>query len=113
MSASHQGALETGSIAGEFLAQVVLEAIRRKLLSSEHFTTDGTLIDAWASIKSFGPRDGDGTPKDGEERGRNPSRDYHGERRTNETHVSRTDPDAAVPVTSSWRTAAGSQWTPC
>ena len=92
----NRGCVLNSEIASEFLAQVVLEAIRRKLLSSEHFTTDGTLIDAWASIKSFGPRDGDDTSKDGEERGRNPSRDFHGERRTNETHVSRTDPDARM-----------------
>jgi transposase len=86
----------SSEIASEFLAQVVAEALKRKLISSEHFTADGTLIDAWASIKSFRPREEDDTPKGDGERGRNVPRDFHGERRTNDTHASRTDPEARM-----------------
>jgi transposase len=73
----------------ELFEAVLRQARKRHLLSDEHFSVDGTLIDAWASHKSFRPRDeddGDG-PQSRE-------RDFHGERRTNETHVSKTDPDA-------------------
>jgi transposase len=83
-------------IASEFLAQVVLEARRRKLLSSEHFTVDGTLIEAWASTKSFRPRDEQDPPSGAAGGGRNVAVDFHGERRSNETHVSRTDPEARL-----------------
>ena len=84
-------------IAGEFLALVVQEAKRRKLLSTEHFTVDGTLIEAWASIKSFRPRDEDGGssgPRAGG--GRDVAVDFHGERRSNETHRSSTDPESRL-----------------
>ena len=60
-------------------------------MSSDHFSVDGTLIDAWASMKSFQPRDGSGPPKGP---GRNGDRDFHGQKRPNETHASTTDPDA-------------------
>ena len=66
----------------------------RKLLSSEHFSVDGTLIEAWASMKSFVPKDGANKPPKGG--GRNAGRDFHGEKRANETHVSTTDPDARL-----------------
>jgi hypothetical protein len=65
----------------------------RKLLSSEHFSVDGTLIEAWASVKSFVPKDGSNEPPNG---GRNAARDFHGEKRTNETHASTTGPDARL-----------------
>jgi Transposase domain (DUF772) len=65
----------------------------RRLLSSGHFSVDGSLIQAWASMKSFRPKDGDGTPPGG---GRNPSRDFRGERRSNASHGSTTDPDALL-----------------
>ncbi len=65
--------------------EVVLEADRRGLLSDEHFTVDGTLIEAAASLKSFKPRDGD-PPKTTDDDPGNPSVDFHGERRTNATH---------------------------
>ncbi|HNC31758.1 MAG TPA: IS5 family transposase [Cyclobacteriaceae bacterium] len=70
---------------------VLRQARKRHLLSDEHFSVDGTLIDAWASHKSFRPRDedDDGGPQSREV-------DFHGERRTNETHVSKTDPDAEL-----------------
>ena len=70
------------------------QADRRSLLSDEHFTVDGTLIEAAASLKSFKPRAGDPPPDDGD-RG-NPSVDFHGDRRTNGTHQSATDPEARL-----------------
>lgn len=65
-------------------------ARKRHLLSSEHFSVDGTLIQAWASQKSFRPRDGDDGGSSGKER------DFRGQRRTNDTHASTTDPDAEL-----------------
>lgn len=73
-------------------SEVVGLARQRDLLSDEHFSVDGTLIQAWASQKSFRPRDDkDGRPKGG---GRNAARDFHGKKRSNETHASTTDPEA-------------------
>lgn len=69
--------------------EVVLAADERGLLSDEHFTIDGTLIEAAASLKSFKPRDGKSAHKDDDDPG-NPSIDFHGERRTNATHQSTT-----------------------
>jgi transposase len=81
-------------VAREFLAVVLAEARRRKLLSEDHFTVDGTLLESWASLKSFQPKDGDGgTPTTGE---KNPDVDFHGEQRTNDTHQSTTDPEARL-----------------
>ena len=81
-------------VAREFLTVVLGEARRRRLLSEDHFTVDGTLLEAWASLKSFHPKDGgDGTPGAGE---KNPSVDFHGEKRTNDTHQSTTDPEARL-----------------
>jgi transposase len=80
-------------VAAQFFAAVREEAQRRRLLSSDHFTVDGTLLDAWASMKSVQPRDGSGPPTGG---GKNPAVDFHGQRRTNETHVSSTDPEARL-----------------
>ncbi len=60
---------------------------------SEHFSVDGTLLEAWASLKSFRPKDGSGEPP---APGRNGERDFHGERRRNDTHASTTDPDARL-----------------
>lgn len=76
-------------VSREFFGAVLREAKRRKLLSEDHFTVDGTLFEAWASMKSFRPRDeGDDGPVSG---GRNPSVDFHGEKRKNDTHRSTTD----------------------
>jgi transposase len=83
-----------GDLAAEFLATLLERPKVRRLLSSEHFSVDGSLVQAWASMKSFRPRDGDGTPSGGG--GRNPSRDFRGERRSNATHGSTTDPDALL-----------------
>ena len=81
-------------VAPQFFAQVLAEAGRRQLLSEEHFTVDGTLLEAWASVKSFRPRDGSGAaPTEG---GKDPSVDFHGEERLNETHASTTDPEARL-----------------
>lgn len=80
-------------VAREFLAALMkLKAVKR-LLSSDHFSVDGTLIDAWASMKSFRPKDGSGEPPGP---GRNGERDFHKEKRSNETHASSTDPDARL-----------------
>ena len=66
----------------------------KPLLSDEHFSVDGTLIEAWASMKSFRPKDGRDEPP---APGRNGERDFHGEKRRNDTHASTTDPRPAVP----------------
>jgi transposase len=82
-----------GDIARAFFERVLAQAKARQLLSGEHFTVDGTLIEAWASLKSFtakgtrpGPPDDPG----------NPTVDFHGERRSNATHASTTDPEARL-----------------
>ncbi len=80
-------------IAQGFLAALLALPRIKKLLSREHFTVDGTLLKAWASMKSFRPKDGSGNPPDG---GRNGERDFRGEKRSNETHASTTDPDARL-----------------
>jgi len=82
-----------GEVAGKFFAAVLADPQVKPLLSSEHFSVDGTLIEAWASMKSFRPKDGSGTPPGP---GRNGERDFHGEKRSNETHASTTDPDARL-----------------
>lgn len=81
-----------GDIAQAFFEAVLIHADTERLLSDEHFTVDGTLLEAWASQKSFRPRDQD-PPADG---GGNPTVDFHGQRRTNATHQSTTDPDARL-----------------
>src|SRR5713226_7557488 len=81
-------------VARRFFAAVTGEAKKRQLLSEEHFTVDGTLLEAWASLKSLRPRDEDiPKPKPG---GRNLDVDYRGERRGNETHASTTDSEARL-----------------
>lgn len=91
-------------VADAFFAEVVSEARSRRLLSADHFTVDGTLLEAWASLKSFRPRDedDDGPPSGG---GRNPDVDFRGQRRRRETHVSRTDPEAQLATKGSGQTA--------
>jgi transposase len=78
-------------IARRFFSEVVAQARTAKLLSDEHFSVDGTLILAWASMKRFRPKDGSGF---GPGPGRNSERDFHGEKRSNDTHASETDPEA-------------------
>ena len=81
-----------GEIAAKFLAAVLAQPKVKRLLSSDHFSVDGTLIEAWASMKSFRRKDGDDRRSAGP--GRNAERDFHREKRSNETHASTTDPDA-------------------
>jgi IS5 family transposase len=82
-----------GDAAAQFLAAVLAQDRVKSLLSSEHFSVDGTLLEAWASLKSFRPKDGSGGPSGP---GRNGERDFHGERRRNDTHGSTTDPEARL-----------------
>lgn len=88
-----------GDIAAKFLAAVLAQPKVKRLLSTDHFSVDGTLIEAWASMKSIkpkgGPSGGHGEPPAGGG-GRNAEADFHGERRSNETHASTTDPDARL-----------------
>jgi transposase len=80
-------------IADRFFAGVVAQAKLRRYTSSDHFSVDGTLLEAWASHKSFQPKDGPPAPMGP---GRNTEVDFHGQRRTNDTHASTTDPEARM-----------------
>ena len=83
-------------VARQFFEEVVRQAKKAGLMSAEHFTVDGTLIEAWASLKSFrkkGEKPEDRPPPD--DRG-NPTVNFHGEKRSNETHESTTDPEAKL-----------------
>jgi len=80
-------------IARAFFGQVLGQAREGRLLSDEHFSVDGTLLEAWASMKSFRPKDGGGRRGGG---GRNAEADFHGEKRSNATHQSSTDPQARL-----------------
>jgi transposase len=86
--------LLAGEIAAKFLQAVLAQPKVKRLLSSDHFSVDGTLIEAWASIKSF--RRKDGNDKDADGPGRNAERGFHKEKRSNETHQSTTDPEARL-----------------
>ena len=84
-----------GDIAAKLLSAVMAQPRVKRLLSSDHFSVDGTLIEAWASMKSFRPRDGsDDPPPSGGWRNR--EADFHGQKRSNETHASTTDPEARL-----------------
>src|SRR5260370_2862355 len=85
--------LLAGDIAQAFFDRALAQARQRGLRSDEHFTVDGTLIEAWASLKSFKRKEVPSEPPD--EPG-NPTVDFHGERRSNDTHGSTTDPDARL-----------------
>jgi len=82
-----------GAIAQAFFDRVVAHARERGLMSDEHFTVDGTLIEAWASLKSFQRKDTPPAPPDDPG---NPTVNFHGERRSNATHASTTDPEAQL-----------------
>jgi transposase len=86
--------LEKGEVFAKFMAKLLNHPEVKPLLSDEHFSVDGTLIEAWASHKSFRPKDGSGDDDDGV--------NFHGQRRKNETHASVTDPDSRL-----YRKAAG------
>ena len=83
-----------GEIAAKFLNAVLTQPKVKRLLSSDHFSVDGTLLEAWASLKSF--RRKDGNDKDNDGPGRNAERSFHKEKRSNETHESTTDPEARL-----------------
>lgn len=101
-----------GDVAAKFMAAVLGQSRVKALLSEDHFSVDGTLIEAWASMKSFKPKeDAEGGGQDGDgpdagagpasdsalkRNGRNAERDFHGEKRSNDTHASSTDPDARL-----------------
>jgi transposase len=84
-----------GDIAAKFFRAVLGQPDVRALLSDEHFSVDGTLIEAWASMRSFRPKD-ERDDRTSASSGRNGERDLHGERRRNATHASTTDPDARL-----------------
>ncbi len=92
-----------GEVATAFFDEVLADAKAQRLLSDEHFTVDGTLIEAWAGQKSFKPKSGAPPMLPPEDRG-NPSVDFRGERRTNVTHASTTDPEARL-----YKKAAGQE----
>lgn len=91
---SNRDRLFSEAMTQRFFAQVLRVAEWQNLISDEHFTVDGTLIEAWASMKSFTKKDGSSPPSD--DGGRNPTVDFKDERRSNETHQSTTDPDARL-----------------
>jgi Transposase DDE domain len=84
-----------GDIAAKFMQAVLDQPRVKRLLSMDHFSVDGTLIEAWASMKSFKPKEGsdEPPPPDG---GRNAEANFHGQKRSNDTHVSMTDPEAKL-----------------
>jgi transposase len=84
-----------GAIAAQFLSALLAQPRVKKLLSSEHFSVDGTLIEAWASLKSFKPKE-PGDDGNGAGGGRNAPANFKGQKRSNETHRSTTDPDAML-----------------
>lgn len=83
-------------VADEFFAAVVRQAKLRRYMSSDHFSVDGTLLEAWASHKSFKPKDDPGNDGDAGPKGRNTEVQWHGQKRSNDTHASTTDPDARL-----------------
>lgn len=89
----NRGRLMEKDVAGMFMQAVLDEAQRRKLLSEEHFSVDGTLLEAWASLKSFRPKDDPEPPAGG---GKNPDSDFRGKPRKNDTHASTTDSESRL-----------------
>jgi transposase len=88
-----------GEVAQRFFEEVLVMAKKQGLVSQEHFTVDGTIIEAWASHKSFQPKEGAGDDDDPPRNsggGKNPDVDYKGQKRKNDTHESKTDPDARL-----------------
>jgi transposase len=84
-----------GDVAAKFMTTVLDQRRVKRLLSADHFSVDGTLVEAWASMKSFRPKDDAGEPP-APSGGRNREADYHGQTRSNETHASTTDPEARL-----------------
>src|SRR5215510_3329737 len=90
-------------VAQEFLSRVVEQARAKGLTSDEHFTVDGTLLEAWASLKCFQSKQGKSSPPPDDPG--NPTVNFRGEKRSNDTHVSKTDPDALLA-----RKSGGKEW---
>src|SRR5205823_8270444 len=86
--------LQSGEVFAKFMSKLLSHPQVKPLLSDEHFSVDGTLIEAWASQKSFRPKDGSGDADGGA--------NFHGQRRKNDTHASTTDPNSRL-----YRKAAG------
>ena len=108
----NQERLLAGDIAVALLLSVMGDPAVKRLLSNEDFSVDGTMIDAWASIKSFRRKDGSDDDPSGP--GRNAERDFRGEMRSNETHASATDPDASLSAASLRASRGGSAtWGTC
>jgi transposase len=84
-----------GDVAAKFMTTVLDQRRVKRLLSADHFSVDGTLVEAWASMKSFRPKDDAGEPP-APSGGRNREADFHGQTRCNETHASTTDPEARL-----------------
>jgi transposase len=84
------------NVSHHFFQAVVRQAQEAGLMSDEHFTVDGTFLEAWASQKSFKPKDGSGGDDPNQSGGRNAMVDFKGQKRSNETHASVTDPDARL-----------------
>jgi hypothetical protein len=80
----------------EFLRKVLAKADEEALLSAAHFSVDGTLLEAWASLKSFRPKDAPPSEEPPAQQGRNEEIDFHGEKRSNTTHASTTDPESQL-----------------
>ncbi len=95
--------LIASDVAATFFERILKQAGTAGLLSDEHFTVDGTLIEAWASLKSFRPKDNPTPPVGGA--GRNPEVDFHGVRRLNQIHASTTEPEVRLFTKSSGQTA--------
>lgn len=87
--------LLNSEVATLFFQSIRDQARKQKLMSDEHFTVDGTLLDAWASMKSFKPKDSDDDSSNNGQ-GRNPSVDFRGQKRKNDTHASTSDSDARL-----------------
>src|SRR5229473_2107171 len=95
--------LLAGEIAAEFFDAVLQLARTKELLSDEHFTVDGTLVEGWASLKSFQPKDQAGRDDEPDDPG-NPTVNFHGQKRSNQTHQSTTDQDVRL-----YKKSAGSE----
>ena len=104
-----------GDIAAKFFQAVLGQAEVRALLSDEHFSVDGTLIEAFASMKSFKPKDeaGGALPTGDAGGGRNAERDFHGEQRTNDSHASTTDRTRGCSAKAGGRRRSSATWATC
>jgi hypothetical protein len=85
-----------GDIAAKFMAAVLTQPNVKQLLSTDHFSVDGTLVEAWASMKSLKPKKGTGEIEPPASGGRNEEVNFRGEKRSNQTHTSTSDPDAML-----------------